>query len=864
MVKKFGKIVACVLLKMMCCLPAFSQPVPLSYPYDIRYFIPEGEIHSFNNNIPEPKTVLGFEIGQQHVDWNNVLEYMRALAAASDRVSIKEFGRSNQFRPFIQVTITSEKNQKKLETLRREHLRCSEADSSASMDISRMPVVVNLMYSIHGNEPSGVNSSLVVAYLLAASEGPKIEELLDKSIIVLTPGLNPDGINRFASWVNSSRSASNVSDLSSREFSEPWPSSRTNHYWADCNRDWLMAQHTEGQNALDMYFEWLPNVVCDFHEQGGDRTYYFSPGHPKRTHPLTPQRNQDLTVKLTNFSAKALDKIGTLYFSKERYDDYYYGKGAAYGDIHGSVSILFEQLAARGHLRATRNFGEMSFASTIRNQVYSALSILQGAYELKEELQEYQRDYYRTTRNQASKDSLQAYIFNARGSHAIAYHFLETLKRHRIDVYRLAKKEKAGGVEYNPTDSYVIPVNQKHHATVKTLMENVTEYDDSTFYDISTWTFPFAYNLQYAAVKSAAGLLGEKVEQIEFPKGKVIGGKSELAYLFDNIQYYTPKFIVELLKKNLIVKAGSKPFTGLNNSNPIHFGYGTILVQTQNQPLDKDELYELMSRLAAECWVDVYAVQEGLMQDYDLGSPNFTPLVLPRIAVITGSGMGVPDSGEIWMLLDKRFQMPPTLIDYATLSSANLTKYNVIIMADGSPSRALSETVTNKIKNWVEDGGLLIATGSAYKWTNQAKLTSIKTLPSAAVDSSGYHSYASRLGANAGNSVDGVILHCRLDCTHPLAWGYNQDKIAVFREGALALEPSKDPYASPLSYLKNPYLSGCISPKNLKRIAGSPAIITKSNGKGQVIVMVDNLNFRMYWYGTTKLFMNALLFGQLL
>jgi hypothetical protein len=849
-----------------------AQPSAEVYPHDIKYFFPEkieefagadGK-YTFDPAVPQPKTTLGFELGQQHADWNNVVDYMKTLAAVSRRVSIKEFGRSNQFRPFIQVAITSEKNQQTLETLRQEHLQLTDADKSAGLNTDNMPVVVNLMYTIHGNEPSGVNSSLAVAWFLTALQGEGIEKLLDKTIIIITPGLNPDGINRFASWVNSSRSSVDVSDLASREFAEPWPSSRTNHYWADCNRDWLMAQHPEGQNALDMYFEWIANVVCDFHEQGGDRNYYFSPGHPKRTHPLTPQANQDITSRLTAFSAGELDKIGTLYFSKERYDDYYYGKGAAYGDIHGSVCLLFEQLAVRGHLRATRNVGEMSFAYAIRNQTFSALSVVRGAYLMRNELTGYQRDYFKQTARQAAADPVQGYIFHARGSKAIAFHFLETLKRHRIDVYRAARNERIDGVDYRADETYIIPVNQKYYATARTLMENVTEYADSTFYDISTWTFPHAYNLQYAPLKSVAGMLGEKVGEVVFPKGSVTGGKSELAYVFDNTQYYTPKVINELLKRNLIVKAANRPFTYPNDGRPVRFGYGTILVQTQNQPLSKDEIYTLISRLAEECGIDVYALKQGLMTDYDLGSPYFTPLVQPRVAVITGAGMGIPESGEVWMTLDKRFQMPPTLIDYATLATVDLNKYNVIIMADGSPTRPLAESTVSRIKEWVNGGGTLIATGAAYKWTNQAKLTALKTRPVIAADSSGYRSYASKEGASASNMVDGVILNCRLDCTHPLAWGYEQEKIPVFRNGATAFEASKNPYASPLSYLTKPYLSGCISAANLKRIAGTPAVIVNPSGKGQVIVFADDLHFRMYWYGATKIFMNAIFFGKLI
>jgi hypothetical protein len=654
---------------------------------------------------------------------------------------------------------------------------------------------------------------------------------------------------------------------------EAWPSSRTNHYWADCNRDWLMAQQNEGQNALEMYFEWIPNVVCDFHEQGGDRTYYFSPGDPKRTHPLTTQRNQDLTAKLTSFSARMLDKIGTLYYSKERYDDFYYGKGAAYGDIHGSVAILYEQLAARGHLRPTKNFGLMSFASTVRNQVFSAIGVLQGALEMKNELLNYQRDYYIQAAKQAQADAVQGYVFNTHGSKAINFHFLENLRRHRIEVYHLGKNIRINGNEYAAEDSYVIPVNQKYYAMVRTLMENVTQFNDSVFYDISTWTFPHAYDLQYNELQTVAGHMGQKVEENVFPQGRVIGGLSDIAYIFDNSQYYSHRLIGELLRHNLIVKVSSQPFhytaenatvtnTIASTDEEITFGYGTIVVPIQNQPLGKDDIYKLIDSLAATCGIDVYSVKKGLMKDYDLGTPYFIPLELPKVAIITGLGMGVPESGEAWMLLSERFDLKPVLIDYAKLPTTDLNKYNVIIMADGSPARPLAETEINRIQSWVGDGGTLITSGLGYLWTNKNKLTAIKTIPAVLSAKSG--DYASRADDNYGNTVDGVILNCSLDITHPLGWGYNRRNIAVMKTGVTAFEKSDDRYASPLTYTSEPYLSGCISEANRKRFATNPAVVIESYRSGLVISFADDLNFRMYWYGGSKIFLNAVFFGKLI
>ncbi|MDR0895648.1 MAG: peptidase M14 [Prevotellaceae bacterium] len=867
------KRVSLLLSVLLCSFGAIAQPGPAAFPHDILYYLPEGN-YTFDPNIPQPKDVLGFEIGEQHADWNNVLMYMEALDRASDRVSIYRFGQTNQFRPFIQVTITSADNQKRLEDIRREHLQLTDTEQSDKLNIDRMPLIANLMYSIHGNEPSGVNSSLVLAYYLTALQGADADRLRNDMVVILTPGQNPDGINRFASWVNSSRSFPDVADLNSREFTEPWPSSRTNHYWADTNRDWLMAQHPEGQNALEMYYQWMPNVVCDFHEQGGDRSYYFSPGHPKRTHHLTSPLNQTLTAKLTSSSARELDQIGTLYFSKEGYDDYYIGKGAAYGDIHGSVCILYEQLASRGHLRPTKNYGIMSFASTVRNQAFSAVGLLKGALGMKTELMNYQRDYYKNSRKDAAKDPVKGYIFNARGDRAVTYHFLDNLRRHRLDVYRLAASRTVGGHSYQTDDSYIIPTGQKYYAMVRTLMEDATHFEDSTFYDISTWTFPYAYNLQYDELSSVSGLLGERVGQLTFPTGEVVGVKSSVAYLFENTQYYAPRMATELLRRGLIVKVSGRPFTySPTEGKPITLTYGTFIVPAQGQPITPDEVYALVGRLSRECGITTYAASSGLMSDYDLGSTATKPLDMPRVALIVGRGMGIPSSGEAWMLLDKRFQLPPTLIEYSKLNSVDLNSYNVLIMSDGIPTTAVSARVNDKLKAWTEDGGTLIAIGSAYRWTNSAKITDFKTIPSVTADKTDsdakkkapapYRSYASRSEAT-GNAVDGVILNCRLDPTHPLGWGYNQETLPVIRNAATAFHRPEGAYSTPLSYLDKPYLSGFISNKNLSRMAGTPAAMIESAGKGRVILLVDDPNFRMYWYGGTRLFMNAILFGQLL
>lgn len=193
------------------------------------------------------------------------------------------------------------------------------------------------------------------------------------------------------------------------------------------------------------------------------------------------------------------------------YDDYYYGKGAAYGDIHGAICLLYEQGTSRAHLRNTVN-GPRSFAWTVRNQALGSYGTIFAAENLRKELLDYQRDYYRKAKSDAARESVKGYVFNTRGSNAVKYHFLDNMARHRIDVYHLGKDYG----KYRKDDSFIIPVEQKNSMMIKAVMENMTEFPDSVFYDISTWTFPHAFNLDCTTVASTAGLVGDKVTENDF------------------------------------------------------------------------------------------------------------------------------------------------------------------------------------------------------------------------------------------------------------------------------------------------------------------------------------------------------------
>jgi hypothetical protein len=452
----------------------------ISSAQDLSYYLPKNV--TYNASIPTPKSVIYHEVGEWHVTHDRLVNYMKAVDAASERVSLQITGFTYEGRPQLALIVTSLKNHQRLEEIRKQHVQLADANNSASLDVNNMPIVVWMGYSIHGNESSGSNASMLSAYYLAAAQGKEIDDLLENTVIILDPSFNPDGLNRFATWANMHKSKTMVSDPNAREFNEVWPGGRFNHYLFDLNRDWLPAQHVESQNRLKLFHDWKPNILTDHHEQGSNATFFFQPGVPSRVNPNTPSMNQQLTASIGKFHAKYLDSIGSLYFTKEGYDDFYYGKGSTFPDIHGAVGILFEQASSRGHAQQTDN-GLLTFPFTIRNQFVTSLSTLEAARNLRKEMLNYQRDFYKDVKAEAESFPVKAYVFGDEKDKSKTNVFLDILIRQQVKVYHLKENASIDGKNFKVNSAYVIPTDQPQFKLIKTIFEKTFDYKDSLFYE---------------------------------------------------------------------------------------------------------------------------------------------------------------------------------------------------------------------------------------------------------------------------------------------------------------------------------------------------------------------------------------------
>ncbi|MFT4802606.1 MAG: hypothetical protein ACI93N_002386, partial [Flavobacteriaceae bacterium] len=330
---------------------------------------------------------------------------------------------------------------------------------------------------------------------------------------------------------------------------------------------------------------------------------------------------------------------------------------------------------------------------------------------------------------------------------------------------------------------------------------------------------------------------------------------SNYAYLMEWNDYNTPKVLNKILEKSLRVKVGLKPFK-LENKK---YDYGTILIPVQNQKLNKQKLSSFINELSKENNVLITGVSTGLTEGIDLGSSNFKSIEPQKVALIVGNGITPYDAGEVWHLFDQRYDMLISKLDTRDFNRTDLSKYTDIILPN-SWGTALSKTDAEKLKKWVENGGTLIGYKNAGKWLNSNDILKIDF--KSKKDSTQNISFEQKSNYFGAQVIGGAIFETNIDRSHPIAFGYKNNTLPVFRNSTIFMKPDKNSYNNPINYTENPLLSGYISNKNLLELKNTSMCKIGSLGRGKVIYFTDNTNFRAFWYGTNKLLMNAIFFGN--
>lgn len=853
-------VIATVLLALCPLTSAYGQ-VERDTP-----FYPENV--SFDPSIPLPESVIGHPLGHRIARNDLLVRYLQTLAGLSPRITSEVMAYSHEGRPILALTITSPENHDRIDEIKAAHIALSDPESDSEV-ADDMPVITWLNYGVHGAEVSSTDASMAVAYHLAAAQGPEIQQALEQSVVILIAVFNPDGNSRMSAWNHMYGSYVPVTDPDHRLHNTAWPGGRTNHYWFDLNRQWLIVQHPEPRGWVAKFHEWRPNITVDYHEMGQNSTYYFHPGEPDRTFPYIPDRSIQLLDQVSARARSWLDQEQRLYFNEENYDNYYIGKGSTYPHMHGSMGMLFEQASSEGLLETPH--GILSFRDNIRTQYRTSLEMIRAGLELRTDLLQFQRELSRETMELAAQDNIRGYVFSVPGDKARAYHALDLLSRHQIQVRHLARDINVDGYAYQTGNSYLVETNQPQYRMVKGLFEKITTFEDNTFYDVSAWTLPLAFDFDYAPLTSREfqqSLVGDLAE-VQFP-AEPAPPRAGFAYLFSWTNYFAPRALYRLLDAGIRPKVATSQLTVATMRGTVELERGAILVPLgwQGGDLPDDQIHDLVSTIAAEDGIQVHAVGSGSTPSagMDLGSPSFGNIEKPEVLLLVGQGISAYDAGEVWHLLDARMKIPVHMTEMRRFGSLDLERYTHMVLVGGSHGDLTSRV--EAIDSWVRSGGTLIGIRQGASWAHDRILYpddgQQPDTEEPGEEEQERFDYADKDAIEAEKLIGGSIFNGDLDITHPIGFGIANRAIPSLRNTLIAFDKPDNPWATVIEIPESPLLAGFSSRENQEELAGKASLIAERHGQGSVVLFADNPNFRAYFFGTNKLFLNSLFFATLI
>lgn len=840
---------------------------------------------NYNNAIPSPKQFLGYELGEAFTLYAHVVDYFENIDERSDKIVVKNYGKTYEDRPLIYAIITSPANHQRLEEIRQNNLKLSDPLSTPLVEaqalMKNQPLVVSYSYNIHGNEASSTEAAMQVAYRLIAATDQATQQLLDNVVFVMYPCINPDGRDRYVAWYKSMKRMMPGKEPYDLDHHDPWPNGRTNHYWFDLNRDWVWGVHPESRGHTAIYQQWMPQLHTDYHEMGYNNNYFTVPGTTPRNF-LLPDRYEPLADTIGRANANAFNRHQISYYTREDYDFFYPSYGSSYPSVMGAIGMLVEQGGISGGRAIETNDGTIL---TLRQRVFdhylTSLATLQKGVERKAIFQQYSYD---ALNPKNSKSKTKAYILPDDQS-GYLYDVLQILQRHEVKIERAtsnftartAINYKTGKAESKqfPAGTFIISTEQNRHLLINSVMSRNLAIEDSVMYDMATWSAPLAYNLDAFYTEEAINIGKEVVKTIPEVEYGVENPNAQYAYLMEWNQRNAPRALAMLWAKGYQVRSALKSFnTSKKSFNP---GSLTIMLGSNREKLAV--IAKDMAEIATSAKVKIYGTDSGRMTDgMDAGSGDNRPLTPPKVALMVEPPFDVLSCGQLYFLFDQETKFPVDRVRTSILAQtsvpkfgsryglADLNDYQVLILPGGGNSlgQVFEKEALAQLKAWVSAGGTLIASeNAAHFFTQQrSKMTDVKLLE-VKKDSSAaakYIPYAEREDFYGKKRIPGSAMNGIIDNTHPLAFGM-KSTLYTLRFDTDVLQPNPD--LQTVGYYEkntaNLLVAGLATSDNLKHLTSNTFAAVKPMGKGKIVFLLDNTQYRMFWIGGMRMMQNAVM-----
>ncbi len=833
---------------------------------------------SYDPAVPTPRAVLGYEVGERFTPHHLLMRYIERVTATSRRVRVDTLDVTAEGRPIVAVVIAGERFRSRLDEVQRDAARLADPRTvpTAELDatIARMPAIVWLGYTIHGNEASGTEAAIAGIYQLAAGTDAETRRLLDSVVVIVDPVQNPDGHDRHAQDVMRARGAQGVPvHPSALVHSGNWPGARTSHYQFDLNRDWFIQSHPESRARARTINQWWPHVAADLHEMGSNSTYYFAPPMEPVNKNVPPNIREWWDLMAAGISA-AFDRFGWSYFRREGYDEFYPGYGISYPILTGAVGMTFEQASSAGGAIRRRDGTVLTLAEAASHHYVAAWATLQVTAARRTQRL---RDYVAFRRSAAA---LPGGVVFERDAHGRADSLVATLLRNQIEVRSLsAPLTLAGASPYfeaprpsvTLSSGYVVSYGQPNGRLAKALLEADAVLDSSfiaeelesrrtgapsRFYDITAWSLPLAHRVrafQTNAPPSGGTAVTTASLSARTPPAVARGA---YGYAFAPGGAAATRLLAQLLAADAKVWWAPKAFS----SGGVRFAQGAFVVRSA---ANADSVHGLISRVAQTYGATVVPLARALVDEgTDLGSNSVIPVIAPRVAMLGGAPVGGNSFGFAWYQFDHRMGYPVTSLSVDAVSGGALAQFDVLVIPSTSAAaldRALGDAGRDRLGAWVRGGGVLITIENATQWVARERvgLSRLRV-----------RSDSARSDGTAALSVDvpGAILRAQTDTLSPLLAGLREEEIPVQLDGERFFAAPRDRRPGELVLRYAPAarvrVSGYLWPEAPDRLAGTPYLWTESVGSGRLIAFAGDPNFRALWRGLEGLFANAVLLGK--
>lgn len=848
--------------------------------YSQYQWLPNG---TYDPNVPTPQSVFGYEIGDYLTDNLQMVDYIHRLEASSKRVKVFQYGESIERRKLWLIAISSPENIQQLEEIRSTIQKLTDPRTTTQAQanqIAENTVPIGWMnYGTDGNETAAFEASLQVAYQLTAGTDPLTMKIINNTVVIINPALNPDSHQPFVSWMKSSTINGGTADPNASEHQGEWfISSDGNHYLIDLNRDAYALTQPETQAASKALHHWNPQVWIDNH--GEPNEYYMGPfATPMNAN--YPESLRKWSTTIGRNTSKAFDQYGWTYAKAENYDLYFPGYWDSYPAFNGAIAATYETSGGgkKGYAWERPDGSIATLQNAIHKHFTADLATLEVLADNKKAILNDYYNFFKSGMDETSSEPYKTYVIHEDRDPEKAKALVSLLLKHHIEVYKTnssvsAKKaqtyfDRNSKAKTFPSGSYIIPLRQPKKRFIKTMFEADTKMEDSFmrdvearrqrdnklgldakkeghgFYDVTAWALPIQYGVDASFTEDELSVANmEKVTEV-ITEGKVNGGKATYAYSFSKSQNAGTRLAGKLLQMDYKVAITLMP----TQVGGINLDKGTYLVRVNR---NEESLHETIASLSKEYGTEVQALNTAWGESgITLGSKYVVNLQKPRIMVMTQEPTQAVTFGCVYSVLSQRFGLNFTAVRTAMFNEVNLNNYNVIIFPDGNAAeyeRLLGEEGIAELKHWVKNGGTFIGLkgGAAFTTRKGVALSDVEVV--------------SKQDNNSGKPIEnipGSMFKAEVNNDHYLALG-NPKEIGVQFRGNYHLTPTQRG-SNVITFKPNGHISGHKWENTEKDLANKMYLADIPHGDGHVILFANDPTFRAYWKGLDNLFVGSIL-----